>query len=259
VSLALLALAAAVMRPVPIGNPADWINPDDYPAASIAADEEGIVVTLLQVNSDGTVSSCRIATSSGHPALDTQTCKLLAERARFTPAHDKTGRAQSDFVRQQVRWSFSHDKLTTQGVRVTFAVNDGRLGACRYEKVGYEDLDLKCDPQGVAELFPAMLAKPLTAWSEVALTVSMQVEDESRIALVAPDGVERKVVMQGRLTVAPNGVVTACNPLAVTSYKDREGDFCAISDIVGKREFDADPEGRTRIFTVTVEVSGNPR
>lgn len=64
-------------------NLPDWITPADYPADARAARAEGTVELSWTVGRDGRVAACRIDKSSGHPALDTATCRLLVARGRY--------------------------------------------------------------------------------------------------------------------------------------------------------------------------------
>lgn len=60
----------------------------------------GTVAISLRVNSDGTVSNCRIARSSGNPSADALMCQLTVEYVRFSPARDPSGRP----IAQDVTW-----------------------------------------------------------------------------------------------------------------------------------------------------------
>lgn len=79
-------LLSAASSPVPTGNPGEWATTIDYPPAAIFNRQEGIVAFNLEVNGDGRPSQCTIVESSGHPVLDTKTCELMMDRARFTAA-----------------------------------------------------------------------------------------------------------------------------------------------------------------------------
>lgn len=60
----------------------------------------GSVAISIRVNSDGTVSNCRIARSSGNPNADALMCQLTIQYVRFSPALDPSGRP----VAQDVTW-----------------------------------------------------------------------------------------------------------------------------------------------------------
>ncbi|MGI8706511.1 MAG: energy transducer TonB [Sphingomicrobium sp.] len=80
---------------------------DDYPQSAIRADEQGSVTARLTVGTDGRVTNCSVASSSGSRALDNATCRILRSRARFTPARDNRGNPTTDTVTQRIRWVLS--------------------------------------------------------------------------------------------------------------------------------------------------------
>lgn len=89
----------------PKGKLGATITTDDYPEASIRAEEEGVTKVQYEVNEAGRVTpgSCRVTASSTHDRLDRRTCELVERRFRFNPAlmngtPVKVNRAQA------VRW-----------------------------------------------------------------------------------------------------------------------------------------------------------
>ena len=68
---------------MPIGDPAGWILPDDYPAAALRANIEGTVSIAWTVGSDGLVTDCVTTGSSGHGILDRAACDAIARRGRY--------------------------------------------------------------------------------------------------------------------------------------------------------------------------------
>lgn len=87
-----------------LGNRNSWIITDDYPAAALRAEDEGVVSLSVQVGSDGRVSGCSIVASSGSAALDSAACRLYQRRARFEPARDDAGNAVATSYSDRVRW-----------------------------------------------------------------------------------------------------------------------------------------------------------
>tara|TARA_R110000824_G_scaffold11746_16_gene51605 strand:- start:5914 stop:6630 length:717 start_codon:yes stop_codon:yes gene_type:complete len=65
----------------------------DIPRSVWKAGNRGNVVVQFTVGTDGRASDCHIQQSSGHPVLDTTTCRLIESRFRFEPARDARGRA----------------------------------------------------------------------------------------------------------------------------------------------------------------------
>ena len=80
------------------------ISGDDYPAAAMRNEEQGTVSIRLTIGSDGRVSGCDIASSSGSSSLDSATCNIIRRRARFTPARDSNGQPTSDSMTQRITW-----------------------------------------------------------------------------------------------------------------------------------------------------------
>ena len=81
----------------------------DYPPAAIRAwPRGGRVFVAVRVQLDGRATDCKINRSSGNPAIDADTCRLVMERVRFVPARDEQGRPFVDwygYVQQPAgRW-----------------------------------------------------------------------------------------------------------------------------------------------------------
>ncbi len=97
--------AGPTQRATPRGRLGATISADDYPQASIRAEEEGAVVARYTIGTDGRVvnGSCQIQTSSGYNRLDTQTCSLIERRFRFNPAMTNGAPVQETRT-QAFRW-----------------------------------------------------------------------------------------------------------------------------------------------------------
>ena len=80
------------------------IQPNDYPVASMRAEEEGPVVITVTVTASGAPSACRVVASSGFAGLDAATCPLVMQRARFEPARDAAGRAVPGEYTTRIAW-----------------------------------------------------------------------------------------------------------------------------------------------------------
>lgn len=104
-------------RPVPIGDgaynprapqpmsyPGSWVVTADYPADSLRANEQGSTGFTVTVDTQGRVKECRISGSSGSPRLDEATCRLVTQRARFTPATDSKNNPIEGTYANRVRW-----------------------------------------------------------------------------------------------------------------------------------------------------------
>lgn len=76
----------------------------DYPRAARRAGIQGSVSVRFTVKTDGSVAGCRVTRSSGHPALDETTCRLVQRRFRYEPARDAAGRPASENVSRTFDW-----------------------------------------------------------------------------------------------------------------------------------------------------------
>jgi TonB family protein len=108
-AIAILALIALAPAPASRATPAraaltSYFSDDDYPASAMRAEEEGNVSFNLTISREGTVSDCVITSSSGSAALDETTCRVLRERARYTPAMDARGHAVAGSDNGRVTW-----------------------------------------------------------------------------------------------------------------------------------------------------------
>jgi TonB family protein len=80
-------------RPMPAGSPGRWFSPDSYPPDALRAGEEGRVRVRVAIDSNGSPIGCRVAQSSGHPALDNGTCGVVMAQGHFVPGTDGAGQA----------------------------------------------------------------------------------------------------------------------------------------------------------------------
>ena len=101
---AAFAAGPELAAPVPVGSPGDWILASDFPADTVGEGFDGATGFELSVDAEGAVTACRVTASSGVQALDDLTCRLIGERARFTPATNVRGRPRPGTYANRVRW-----------------------------------------------------------------------------------------------------------------------------------------------------------
>jgi protein TonB len=75
----------------------------DYRRSGLAGAQARVVVSI-RVRSDGRVDQCRVAQSSGYPAVDSATCGLIERRFRFRPAQTPDGRAVDSRIQWLADW-----------------------------------------------------------------------------------------------------------------------------------------------------------
>ena len=81
-------------------NSVSWITADDYPAASLRANQQGTVRIGWSVGAQGRAFDCRILESSGYPRLDQAACKAILRRARYRP--EPVGLSPRNYTRRVV-------------------------------------------------------------------------------------------------------------------------------------------------------------
>jgi TonB family protein len=85
-------------------NLARYFSASDYPDVAVMNREGGSVQFALLVDPAGKVADCVVTESSKIPVLDAQSCNVLLERARFTPAVALDGKPARDAVVGRVTW-----------------------------------------------------------------------------------------------------------------------------------------------------------
>lgn len=76
----------------------------DYPRAAWEAGIGGTVSVRYRVGVNGRASDCIVTRSSGSPALDETTCRLIEKRFRFDPARDENGRPVPSTIIENHTW-----------------------------------------------------------------------------------------------------------------------------------------------------------
>lgn len=88
----------------PLGNPANWVSPDDYPTSELRLEHEGTTKFRLSIGTDGKVTGCTVTTSSGWPRLDAAACAKLTARGKFKPATGEDGEKTAGSYASSVKW-----------------------------------------------------------------------------------------------------------------------------------------------------------
>lgn len=99
---------AALKRPAtPLGKPGAWLRSSDYPADAVNRKRSGSVRYRLSIDAMGAVSECHIQGATQLPDFAATTCRVLIERARFTPALDSEGRPIASYYNDLVDWNYT--------------------------------------------------------------------------------------------------------------------------------------------------------
>jgi protein TonB len=102
----------ATTRPIQTRGKLHW---SDLPKALRQAHRGGELELTYLVNIDGRVSDCRVTRSSGLPALDAQTCRIITERFHFRPSRDASGRAVPAYIIERHGWDAAPDDVDDVG------------------------------------------------------------------------------------------------------------------------------------------------
>ena len=70
----------------PVGSPARWIGPEDYPPTALRRGYVGRVRVTVAVDRAGNPTGCAVRQTSGHWTLDNATCAAMLNRGRFDVA-----------------------------------------------------------------------------------------------------------------------------------------------------------------------------
>lgn len=96
---------AALSVPVqPTKNPSAWLNNGDFPSRSAIAGHNGVVQFRLDIDETGKVAGCHILHRTNPDDFADLTCKLIAKRAKFTPARDQSGQSVRSYYVNRARF-----------------------------------------------------------------------------------------------------------------------------------------------------------
>jgi TonB family protein len=207
---------------------------EDYPAISTLREEEGAVQVQLTVGADGAVTSCKVTGSSGHVALDEQTCALFRARAMFEPATDAQGRAVSGEISQRVMWRLEGKKtepMPRQAWTVRTIVSlasDGTIISCRVDtadtKVGPDDCE------GLVEMMKeaGRAAEPESNVAGEAITeVKFYPLLPSKLPTISKIDDATEVAQQiSEVEISAEGKVTQCRGTKYTGAASPEREGC---------------------------------
>lgn len=99
------AVADRSSGPTKIDASEPWFGIDDFPAAAIEEQRQGVVRYDLTIDAGGLVADCRASGLPGSPDLEAATCAAVRSRARFHPATDEAGNPTNGRIAGSVRWT----------------------------------------------------------------------------------------------------------------------------------------------------------
>ena len=218
--------ARILRKPAPTNNPQSWVGPDDYPAPALRNRESGTVGFELYLDTAGVPYWCRITLSSGSALLDATACRLLKQRARFSPALGKRKRPVASTWASRFRWELPPKPEPLRlppasGAAISRIVvsPDGTLLSCVVEQFGQVPANRGDDCESAAQMPRAAFENvtrgatgPVTVvivWRQEADGVPAPF-DEAKLA-----GLTLFDVRRGRYEVDESGEVTRCDEEAI--------------------------------------------
>lgn len=173
----------------PTGNPGEWVTVGDYPAKALREGFQGTTGFRVTIGTDGSVTGCTVTLSSGTTELDEATCRLVSQRARFSPALNAKGEAVVGQFSSRIRWVIPQNEAAPGPIAlkpfsrvISFWVEtDGSVSQCRVTANGIDvtasDRQNPCAAgQSVAPLTDAS-GKPVRRF--VMLSNSLTITDPS--------------------------------------------------------------------------------
>lgn len=76
----------------PKGDLRALFSSEDYPLEAYNREQEGSIQLLLLIDEKGAVAGCHVVTPSNIPVIDAMGCQVIKQRAKFTPAVDRSGK-----------------------------------------------------------------------------------------------------------------------------------------------------------------------
>lgn len=174
-----LVMAAADRTPaVPpsvIGDPGEWVTPEDYPSEQLRKWKSGTVVFVLTVDDQGRATACSVTESSGVSELDQKACEVLLKRARFVPAKDQKGRPVQSLYRNRVRWQIpQRDPFQATDFLLEFDITpEGKVENCVARNLLY---DFEDQSQCSKLMPPGMTLSPRARTTHFRLRHSVEVD-----------------------------------------------------------------------------------
>ena len=236
-----LLLGASASQPseAKLLNGQGMVTADDYPIASLRGEEQGSVEVKLTVDESGLVTECTVVRSSGHRALDAQTCAIYRARAQFEPAKDEAGKPVQSEVTQKLTWKIGDPLLMPRSEwmmrMIVGLTSNGEIISCRMESAGIGTDASDCRAPGQRR---DLVGEP--SGYAISETHFYPVDPESAPTAPELQGALLASRQVSRVTISPDGQVIACEPIAFSGAAPSHSDKCLM---LTSMRFQGLPEG----------------
>lgn len=105
----------------------------NYPRRALAAGEQGTVYFKVKIDRDGHPTECFVTHSSGHSALDGETCSLILMHAQFQPMRNAEGERATPYLEGAVNWKLPGGQALSGAARQVAETNDLDKMICKRE------------------------------------------------------------------------------------------------------------------------------
>ena len=91
-------------RAMPATKPSTWAKGADFPPSALNQGHNGLVRFRLDIDPAGLPTTCTVLYRTNPDDFADRSCKLLIERARFSPALDASGKPVKSYYINSIRW-----------------------------------------------------------------------------------------------------------------------------------------------------------
>lgn len=96
----------ALQKPPTLDKPLlSLFSSNDYPYDALRKHQSGLAHVVVMVDETGKIVDCTMIATSGIAILDAQTCIILRNRAKFSPAIGSDGKPTKAVFHQRVNWA----------------------------------------------------------------------------------------------------------------------------------------------------------
>ena len=164
---------------------------EHYPAAALAARQEGDVQMSLTVDPLGKVTGCTVVDGSMVKALDDTACALMKSNGKFDPALDSNGKPVKSVVPVTFNWVLprpSGEKgAPASALPASVRIGaDGQVADCQYKSEGIGNrMPNPCDTVGgKLRYIPFSDAAGRPVGKRITFRTEVTVEDEAALKQV---------------------------------------------------------------------------
>ena len=259
----ILLFSAATLVALPSSS--SWISEDDYPQEAIDVGAEGLVEVDLSVGPDGAPTGCTFVKTAANEALNSSTCRLLVQRARFVHLQNGEKTTQPSKYRQAVFWKIPAadpiSAITSGSVAKTSILEGGTLGDCLAQKFGDQRFDAGdlCEISRNAKMLEYFAKDSLINLTTVYFRMYVEPKPKNYIEVRGQKGLlKRYTVIQASFSVSKLGFIQNCRVDKINQLF-KEMNICAgVSKTTP--EFQPDPtRSAPTPMTVIVDIWSEKR